>query len=705
MKNIVVLAIALLPTVSLWGQTTISGSIVSSKGDTITGANVFIKDAFDGASSDVNGNFTFATSESGSKILMVTMIGYEPYREQITLNGKPVTVSIKLSEKVNEINTVVISAGSFETGDIKKAAVLNSIDVATTAGATADIFGALKTLPGTQPVSQSDGLFVRGGDAHESKIFFDGILVNNPFTSELPDIAQRGRFSPFMFKGTSFSTGAYSAEYGEALSSTMLLESKDISQKTKSDIGIMSVGLDVTHVQRFKNSSLDFNGSYYNLKPVFSILKQNTEWTMEPESFNTNAFYKMKTGNKGMLKIYSNYEHSSVGLISSDFNDIRKNVSYNIKSDNIYFNTTWQQYIHDNWKVSAGAGFGDDENNIEIDSNLAYQKEKSLHVRATVTRYFGKLSEVKAGVEYFSFSNDESYNELQHKLTSPIAASFIETNFYVINKFALRIGTRYEYADVIKSSSIAPRISFAYKWNDISQVSFGYGKFFQIPGDAFLFDSKTIDFENASHYLLNYQYQKENKTFRAEAYYKKYDDLIKQKESAPRQIDNSGYGFSRGVDIFFRDKKTIRSADYWVSYSFLDTKRNYHNYPVEATPEFAAQHVTNVVGKYFIAGISTSIGATYTYASGRTYYNPNNESFLADITKEYHNFSMNVSYLTSIANQFTIVYLSVENIFGINNIYGYRYSPDGAVRKPILPSAPRSIFIGVFITFGDGNYR
>ena len=149
----------------------------------------------------------------------------------------------------------------------------------------------------------------------------------------------------------------------------------------------------------------------------------------------------------------------------------------------------------------------------------------------------------------------------------------------------------------------------------------------------------------------------------------------------------------------------MRSADYWISYSFLDTKRNYRDFPIEATPAFAANHVANFVAKYFISVVSTSIGATYTYASGRSYFNPNSQVFLSDKTKDYHNISMNVSYLTSLAKQFTIVYLSIENIFGINNVFGYRYSPDGAFRQPIVPSAPRSIFLGVFITIGDGTYR
>lgn len=705
MKRLFTIITMLITTSSLFAQTTVSGFIGTQKGDTITGANVFIKDAFDGGSSDTNGNFSFTTTETGNKFLMVSMIGYDAFLKEILLNGHPVKLNIILQEKMNELNTVVISAGSFETGDVKKMAVLNSLDVATTAGATADIFGALKTLPGTQPAGEASGLFVRGGDAHEAKTFFDGILVNNAFTSGLPDIAQRGRFSPFMFKGTSFSTGAYSAQYGEAMSSTISLESKDLVPKTKSDIGIMSVGLDATHAHRFSNSSLELNTAYYNLKPAFAVVPQNTEWTKEPESFNANLFYKMKTGKTGLLKFYTNYEHSHTGILSADFNDIAKNVNYDIRSDNLYLNTTWQQFINDTWKVNAGAGYGHDEDKIDIDSNFVHQNEKSFHARAAVTHYFGKLSDVRAGVEFFNFRNEESYNELSHQFTNPLAAAFLETNYFITRKFALRIGARYEYAELLNKSNWAPRVSLAYKWSDASQVALGYGKFYQVPGDDILFGASPVDFENATHYVLNYQYQKDKRIFRAEAYYKKYDKLVKESSESEPAIDNSGYGYSKGVDIFWRDTKTIRRADYWVTYSWLDTRRNYLDYPVEATPTFAAKHVANFVCKYLIAKVNTHIGATYTYASGRTYFNPNNSNFLADKTKDYHNFSMNVSYLTSIAQHFTILYVSVENVFGISNVYGYRYSPDGSVRKPIVPSAPRSIFAGLFITFGDDSYK
>jgi len=691
----------LLSTQVLHAQTVISGYVLSDQGDTLPGANVYIKDAFDGCSSGVSGNFKFSTSQTGNAILIASMVGYDNYEKAITLDGNPKNISIRLAAKANELNTVVITAGNFETGDVKKTAVLNSIDIATTAGATADIYGALKTLPGTMPAAEENGLFVRGGDAAETKTFFDGILISNPFTAELPDVARRGRFSPFMFKGTSFSSGAYSAQYGQALSSTMQLDSKDIPGKTKSDIGIMTAGLDATHTRRFKNSSLEAQGSYYNLKPIFSIVEQNTEWTKEPESVHGSAFYKLKTGT-GLFKIYGSMETGVIGLKMDNLNDITKESIYKIKNYNGLINATWQQPLGEKWKLQTGIGYQDDNSRINIDGANIRQHESSIHAKATVTRYLGKLSDVKAGVEYFGLSGLESYDEKSHSFYNPVIAGFAESNIYFTKSLMLRLGARYEHDNLLEQSSLAPRASVAYKVTDASQWSAGYGRFYQTPANDFLFEPGNLGFENADHYVLSYQYQVEKRTCRVEAYYKKYDNQVK---TGSNKTDNSGYGYAAGIDFFWRDTKTFRYGDYWVTYSFLDTKRLYRDFPVEATPEFAAKHVANAVYKYFFAKLNCSIGATYTYASGRPYFNPNSSGFLTDKTKDYHNFSMNVARLTSIAKKFTVIYVSVENIFGINNVFGYHYSPDGSVRKPIVPSAPRTIFAGVFITFGDDQFK
>jgi hypothetical protein len=170
-------------------------------------------------------------------------------------------------------------------------------------------------------------------------------------------------------------------------------------------------------------------------------------------------------------------------------------------------------------------------------------------------------------------------------------------------------------------------------------------------------------------------------------------------------LNNSGSGYARGVEFFWRDKQSIKKLDYWISYSLLDTKRNYLNFPTSATPTFASKHNFSIVGKYFITKMKSQLGATWTFASGRPYNNPNEELFNHGRTPSYQDLSFNWSYLPTPS---LIVFLSCTNVMGHNNIFGYEYSStrngDGfynsrAIRQP----APRFLFLGIFITLSKNK--
>lgn len=278
------------------------------------------------------------------------------------------------------------------------------------------------------------------------------------------------------------------------------------------------------------------------------------------------------------------------------------------------------------------------------------------------------------------------------------------------NDFAARFGARAEHSKLIDKINIAPRFSLAYRVGIYDQISFAYGQFYQTPGLDFLIQSRNFNYERADHYLLNYQYIGSSRTFRIEFYYKDYSALAKgtvfthpyfNLPSVP--FSNDGKGYAKGFDIFWRDKETFKYTDYWISYSFLDTKREFRNYPGLAVPSFSSPHTLSVVAKHWIPSIMSLVGVTYSFSKGRTYFNPNNPEFLGDRAKDYHNLSMSVSYLTSIFNNFSVVFFSIDNIIGYNNIYSYRYSSDGTVRSPVLAPALRSAFIGMFISLGEPN--
>ena len=117
--------------------------------------------------------------------------------------------------------------------------------------------------------------------------------------------------------------------------------------------------------------------------------------------------------------------------------------------------------------------------------------------------------------------------------------------------------------------------------------------------------------------------------------------------------DNDGYGYARGLDLFWRDNGySFKDVDYWISYSYLDTKRNYRDYEIETRPSYAAEHVLSLIYKQSFqikdTRLQLSLGLTGT--SGRPWYDNRQDSptYGENIAKPYQAFNVGGSILTKV---------------------------------------------------------
>ncbi len=697
---------------SVNSQTTIMGRITDKSGETIVGANVYLENSYDGTSSDVEGNFSFTTGLAGQQKLIVSFIGYIQSEQSLELDGGPVTLSVILQSDNQELGGVEIMAGSFEASDEKKAVILRPLDIVTTAGGLADISAVMNTLPGTQIVGEEGKLFVRGGDSYETQTFIDGMQVINAYSSSMPDVPSRGRFSPYMFNGTMFSTGGFSAEYGQALSSALILKSNDLPDQTVTGLSLMTIGPGIEHTQKWDRSSVSASCEYMNLSPYFKLVPQEFDWEKAPEGIGGMITFRHQTNAGGMLKGFATYSHSNERMNYPDMSDLDQVMALGLKNDNLYSQVNYQDGIGDKIISQTGVSFMQNTDDTDIDQDNLNEKERSVQVKQVIKYMHSEKIIIKGGVDwqwkefgqrYFSAEEATAYKT---EFTDHLFSGFAETEVTCFRNFAVRAGGRIEYSGLLKTFNLAPRVSMAYKTGKSSQVSLAYGIFYQNPDRDYLLFDHDLDFERAAHYILNYQIMKNRRIFRVEVYRKKYDNLIKYNvlnSPDPGNYNNSGSGYAQGIDLFWRDQRTFSNLDYWISYSFLDTERDFRDYPVAAVPTFASKHNVSVVAKYWVGKLSTQFGGTYSFSSGRTYYNPNSDEFLKDKTKPYHDLSLNASYLTEIFRKFTIVHLSVSNVLGFNNVFGYHYQttpdPDGSYPSfPIKQWAKRFWFLGVFIS-------
>lgn len=699
----------LLITSVIFSQVRINGKVTDSSGQPIFGANVYLDGTYDGATTNDLGEFLFETEENGTQNLIISFLSYETKTIAADVSQLK-NLQIKLRDDVNTLDTVVISAGTFEASDNSKVSVLKPLDVVTTASALGDFVGALQTLPGTSTVAEDGRLFVRGGDADETQIFIDGIRVFTPYSPSANNTPTRGRYSPFLFDGITFSTGGYSAEYGQALSSVLLLNTIDEPDQNKTDIGIMTVGGSLGHTKKWSSTSLSVNASYINLSPYNALFSDRNDWKTPYRGAQGEAVFR-KRFETGILKFYAAFETSNFELTQEDIN-LSEGVHFKLKNNNFYTNTSYHGVLGNNWSVETGLSYTISNTNIGVIESDIEDQENSAHIKLKLKKRFNNRFKLSFGAEHFVTNFKEFFSEsdfnASYGFTNDISAAFVESDLIFSKNFALKLGLRGDHHNLLNQFSLAPRASVAYKTSKNGQVSLAYGKFYQTPSNSYLKFNQDFKAQNTTHYILNYQYVNDGKIFRAEAYRKTYANLVKYDSDFANfesNFSNEGSGYAQGLDLFWRDNKSIKNTDYWLSYSYLDTKRDYQNYPMQAQPSFANTHNLSVVAKYWIENWKSQLGFSYQFGSGRPFTNPNTNDFLSEKTKSYNSVSLNWAYLLSPQK---ILYLSVNNVLNFKNINGYQYANTqdvngGFQRRALQPAADQFFFVGFFWTISDNG--
>ncbi|MCU4165869.1 TonB-dependent receptor, partial [Carboxylicivirga caseinilyticus] len=665
-------------------QTAIQGKVMDKRQQPIVGANIYLDGTYDGTTSDMEGQFELITYEKGQQVLVISSIGFQKYNYAFSTDSAVAFLEIILEEKINELESVVITAGTFEDGEKKQSMVLSAFDVASTASAQGDIYGAFNNVPGTQKVGEEGKLFVRGGESYETRTFMDGMYVADPFYSQVNNIPTRGRFSPLLFDGLLFSTGGYSAEYGQALSSVVALKTLGLENEDKSSLSLMSVGTGFSQVKAWEKSSVAFTADYINSALHNQMFGSDINWQSDPNLLNTSFMLRHKTGQSGLIKAFASVQLNRMEMLYDNFpSDQSQNLSLNDES--WYANTTYTDMINEKWMIQSGWAYSYSKDKMLLDTIHMQTVNQDHHLRFKATHLTSESFKWKTGGEWFisQYGQDVKAGAAgafldyrNHQL-----AAFAEADWQISPVVAIRFGGRTEYSSLLKKAEVSPRLSGAVKTGKNSQISMAYGTFFQNPQEDYLKINPHLQTEQSSHLIVNYQYKNEKRLLRIEAYQKEYDRLVifnNEFSFNPEDYTNMGYGSSNGIDLFWRDGNTFKNVDYWVSYSFNDSKRLYRDYPGEVTPPYASRHNLSMVWKQFVPAWSSFFCLTYGVASKRPYHNPNLEGFMQIKTNVYQDVSFNITYLTRVMNREAVLHLMLNNITGRKNIYGYEYrqSPD-----------------------------
>ncbi|MBN2280351.1 MAG: TonB-dependent receptor [Candidatus Marinimicrobia bacterium] len=707
------LAIVLAVFVMIYTHTfanTIKGKITDKKGNPVSYANIFIKNASDGSMTDDQGSFAFETNLMGQQTLIISHISFEKVEKEVNLSEVSLNLDFQLEQTFVQMDQVTVSASSFSASD-EEGKTLNSLDIYTTAGAEADVLKAIQTFPGVTQVDESAGLFVRGGDASETVMYLDGATLSHPYKYESDQGGYYGMLTPWHLKGTYFSSGAFSAKYGNALSGVLAMESLDRPDTKAYEFGVGLAAVSLGFYAPVNDKlGVRFAGNYSDTQALFKVNGADDSFDRFPVSFDGNMNLTFMLSKKTRLKyfIYGTQDEIKAEFKSPTYQGFFTSENENLLNA-LQITSLFSQNFSMKTAVSvnsfgksfslSGIEIDTDDHSYRVRSDFMFQKSKKL-----IFNYGFEINQIDTDVsgqyalddnnlsEYGKFVDySHHYNQLHH-------GYYVESEYYLSRKLVALGGVRLDASDDNDKNTIDPRISVIYQVNGSNSLKLASGIYHQFPTSQFIdgnYGGAKLSPMKAVHYVAGYELKNDAVNFKSEFYYKDYKNL--PLEYQDHHYNSKGFGYSYGSDFFLKGNLPFISG--WLSYSFLKTERKELDRLKLSPGNYDIRHnFVAALKKYFNNGQSWSI--TYKIHSGKPYtaaLNQWNQKRLSAVQGLDLSWSLYQSYR---GNNFIVYYASISNLLDSKNTYGYYFSPDYSEKTEINSTFGRTYYFGISLSLG-----
>ncbi|MDR1631838.1 MAG: hypothetical protein LBR97_02985 [Dysgonamonadaceae bacterium] len=583
---------------------------------------------------------------------------------------------------------------------------ISTFDIITNPAAMADIIGNMRILPGVQAADNDGRLIIQGGGTDESQIYINDLIVANPYSSSAKNRGVRSRFNSDLFEGIALQSGGFNAEFGQALSGIVNLNTKEKEQmEARTDLSVSSVYTGLSYVDTKPSYAYRASLDYSNLAPYRQLFPDTYDWRKPYQQLAFDFFLTKEFSPR--TKITAQVHTSRAGGVYAFENVDSIRMENHLKQSYFYAQLNVYHIFNKRFSLSAAG-------NVVIDqfggTDMQYRNDKLderniwSHNKINVQYKNSKLTN-RTGIEGIANPYRETYfydRNYTTSISSHLVSVYNDTKFFLSNNLTASAGLRGEYSVYLKRFNLAPRLYIGYRLQRRHILSASFGEYFQLPAMRYLKRSDAMDFTSVDKATVSYSYlPNRNSKLQVDAYYKKYKNAVTYREGqwqAP-ETGNDGKGTGYGADVFL--KNNYKTLEYWFSYSYNHTKKQYDWFPEAVVPEYVARHSFNATLKYWLAPLKSLLSANYGITSGTPYYKaiyPYNE---LGRTPLRNSLSLSWSYVPKPG---LVVHFACQNVFGYKNIYGYEYStihPEN--RREITNPESRFLFLGVFMTLSNNK--
>lgn len=614
---------------------TIKGRVFdASSNEPLPFTNLVVYGTTQGATADMDGNFTINNIHPGFIKIAATSVGFESFiSEEIQVtNSKVVYIDIPLVKANIQLEEIVVKASPFRKPEESPVSMrsLGIKELERNPGGNRDVSKVIQALPGVaSTVSFRNDVIVRGGGPSENRFFLDGIEIPNlnHFATQGASGGPVGMINIDFVREIDFYSGAFPANRGNALSSVLEMKQIDGNPEriiTKGAVGATDVSLALNGPLSEKTTFL-FSARRSYLKFLFDIIglpflptyndfqfKVKTKFDQKNEltvlGLGAIDQFKLNTGLKNpdegqqyilnYLPVFEQWNYA----IGAVYKHYRKN-SFDtwVYSRNMLNNESYKHEDNDENKP-----FISDYLSQEIENKVRYENSWRINGFKVVSG---------GGIEYSKYSNSTFQKVFIPQAEDTIrsinfASDFDMFKWYVFSqasgsffndRLVLSLGLRSDannYSDEFKHllHNWSPRLSAAYQLTNKFYINMNAGRFMQQPAyttlgyrDNFnnlINKENDLTFIKADHAVLGFEYRRtENSRITLEGFFKSYTDYpVSVNDSISlankggdfgifgnEAVVSTGTGRAYGAELYIRER-LFDKVDLIASYTLVKSE-------------------------------------------------------------------------------------------------------------------------------------
>jgi hypothetical protein len=659
--------------------------------ETLPGATIVLLEKNIGTATDSSGNFIFENNEVGRYSLQASYVGYEAkiIPELLLTSGSELVLEIKLQPSLNELQEVVVKPNIRKDRPINTMATLSartfSVEEAGRyAGALDDPGRMAGNFAGVTTAGINvNAIVVRGNSPKGLQWRLEGVDIPVPSHFSGSNVAGGGGltiFSSQLLANSDFYTGAFPAEYGNAIAGVFdmkLRNGNNMQNEYAAQIGVQGVefAAEGPFNKEYSGSYL-FNYRYSTMALIFPLLPEMENSDELPVYQDLSFKLNLPTNKAGNFKLWGIGGLSESTMKGTDDTQewnypesrVSMNFHYNMGAGGISHTARLSRktFIKSNLAVTANQHIYDKKSRLDetkpsqLFPLYNVDKRGGTAILSTLVTHGGKSDfSFKSGIsanlhsyqlmgEALNYQTSQLENTMNGQGNSLLANAHFQAKYNVSDKTAVVAGINSSWFELNNEIKLEPRLSATWQVTARHGFSVGYGKHSQIEplfvyfvtkaneqtGELY-YPNKNLQRTEAHHFVLAYDWAiTNNSRIKIEPYFQRLTK-VPVVDGTPysminflsdwtfdKALVNKGTGTNKGVDVTF--ERFLKDGFYLMTTASAYKSEYVGGDDIKRRSRYDGGYVTNILGgkEWQIKGKNLlSINMKFTFM-GPYWYHP-----------------------------------------------------------------------------------